>query len=136
MQTIRFFIPAILWVMVILLVTGYPGGNIPDNELLKIPYLDKVIHFALFAGLGTLLVYGFKKKYPQEKLSSKQLILCIALGVIYGILTEFFQYCCLGDRHGNLPDILANGFGTIFGVVLTAQLFKKMIDFQEKNEPD
>lgn len=122
--------------MVILLVTGYPGGNIPDNELLKIPYIDKVIHFVLFAGLGVLLVYGFKKKHRQERLSNKQLILCIALGVSYGILTEYFQYFCLSDRHGNLPDTLANGFGTIFGVILSAQLFRKIIDFQEKNEPD
>ncbi len=122
--------------MIILLVISYPGENIPDSDLLKIPYIDKVIHFVLFAVLGTLLVYGFGKKQRGKRLQGRQLILCIVLGITYGILTEYVQYCCLSDRHGNLPDVIANGFGTIFGVVVSARLFRKIFDFQEKNQPD
>ncbi len=122
-----------LWGMFILLVIGYPGESIPDSDLLKIPHIDKVIHFGLFAALGALLVYGFRKKQRGGRLRNKQLMQCIALGIIYGILTEYFQYCCLSDRHGNVPDAIANGFGTIFGVIISAQLFRKIVASQEKN---
>jgi len=130
------FIPAILWGMVILLAIAYPGENIPDSDLLKFPHIDKVVHFGLFAVLGTLLVNGFRKKRGGGSLHSKELMLCIAMGIVFGVVTEYFQYCCLSDRHGNVPDAMANGFGTIFGVIVSAQLFRKMFDFQEKNEPD
>jgi len=124
-QTIRLFTPALLWGLVILLVTGLPGENIPESDLLKIPHIDKVIHFVLFAVMGALLVYGFGKKHRGKRLHSRTLFFCIALGFFYGILTEYLQYCCFSGRHGNVADAIANGFGTIFGVILSAQLVQK-----------
>ena len=136
MRNHRHFFPAILWGVVILLVISYPGENIPDSDLLDIQHIDKVVHFGLFAALGALLVYGFRKEHRGGRIRNKRLMQCIAFGIIYGILTEYLQHCCLSDRHGNVPDALANGFGTIFGVVISAQLFRKILDFQEKNQPD
>ena len=135
-KTFRYFFPALLWGTVILLVIGYPGEKIPDADLLKIPHIDKVVHFGLFAVLGTLLVYGFGKKNEGGRFHRKHLILCITLGIIYGIFTEYIQHCCLSDRHGNVPDAVANGFGTIFGVVVSAQLFRKVFESREKKLPD
>ncbi len=135
-QTIRFFSPALLWGLIILLIIGLPGENIPESGLLNIPHIDKVVHFVLFAVMGALLVYGYRKKHQGRTLHGRQLLICITLGVFYGILTEFLQYCCFSDRHGNVPDAIANGFGTVFGVILSAQLFRKMIGYQEKNQPD
>ena len=70
------------------------------------------------------MFWGFSKRKFSK---SKGLILSISIGILYGILTEYLQYCCFEGRHGNLADAVANSFGTVFGAFLMV-----MIGFRRK----
>ncbi len=120
----KHLLPAILWAAVIFLITGIPGERIPESEVLRIPGMDKLIHFLIFAVLGALLFRGLKNGKVFDKKSRLRdvsiALTSIIAGMAYGALTEYFQYCCLADRHGNIQDFIANIFGTVFGVLLMA----------------
>lgn len=114
-QSLRHFIPAFLWALVIFVIISVPAGSIPSTEKLNIPHVDKIVHFFIFALLGAFTLWGFlKKKHSRARGIAISLFICI----LYGIGTEYLQHCCLDDRHGNLYDVAANSFGTVFGVLL------------------
>ncbi len=115
-----FFLPALIWGLVILAAVSIPSASIPETGLLDIPLIDKFIHFALFSVFGILLASGFFKNQRTGGSGSwrRRIVLSIITGIGYGAITEYWQFCCLTDRHGSLADVLANGFGTVFGVIL------------------
>jgi len=112
---LRHFIPALLWALVIFVIVSVPASSIPSTGRLNIPHIDKIVHFFIFFVLGALTIRGFqKRKYS----GSKGVAISLAICILYGMGTEYLQYCCLDDRHGNLADVAANSFGTVFGVLL------------------
>ncbi len=125
LSCLRFFWPAILWGLFIFLIISLPGRSIPETGLHEIPQFDKLVHFALFAVLAWLLCIGFVRESKHSGLKNNHLIVCLLTGIIYGALTEWLQFCCFPDRHGSFLDFLANGFGTVFGVVLYRILHRK-----------
>lgn len=119
------FLPAVAWGAVIFVIISIPPENIPRSVIWSWPRADKAIHFAMFAVLGALLMAGFvrlpKNPWPWRKC----MLIALAIGLAYGSLTEFLQYCCIAGRHGNTADALANFFGTVFGVFTVALAGKK-----------
>ncbi len=115
------FLPALFWGGVIFVVISLPRSSIPEAAWMDYPRADKVIHFLLFAVLGALLLVGFTR--PGRPGKKRGILLSLAAGCSYGALTELFQFCCLASRHGNMPDVLANCFGTVFGVLMMALFF-------------
>jgi len=106
--------------VVIFMVISMPSDQIPETPLLGLPHADKAVHFLLFAIFGVLLILGLGKQAGNRQAGTMHILMALLIGLAYGILTEYYQHCCLADRHGNIPDIVANAFGTIFGVVLMA----------------
>lgn len=109
-----FFIPAIIWGLVIFVVISMPPSAVPPTDKLRIPHIDKIIHFAIFFIFGALLVYGFIKTYRQKIMF---LFISMVIGILYGGFTEYLQYCCFEGRHGTFADFVADSFGTVFGVL-------------------
>ncbi len=114
-QSFRNFLPAFMWALVIFVIISAPASSLPSTERLNIPHFDKIVHFIIFAILGGLLLWGFLKRKSSK---AKGIVLSLTIGILYGVLTEYLQYCCFEDRHGNLADLVANSFGTVFGVFL------------------
>jgi VanZ family protein len=53
--------------------------------------------------------------------------------LLYGAITELFQFALLPEREGSIFDFLANAFGTIFGVLffryfIKPKLLRKIIN--------
>lgn len=115
------FFPAFGWGLVILVVVSLPPSNLPDTRNWPVPHPDKVVHFIMFALLGILTVLGFVKKH--RSINYPAVIISMATGLFYGAATEWLQFCCLEGRHGNLADVIANGFGTVFGVLVTGIIY-------------
>ncbi len=115
------FWPAWLWGLLIFFIVTLPPSSLPPTEQLNMPHFDKLVHFGLFLVLGVLMVWGYGK---SGRLHSKQIVISLLVGIAYGGLTEYFQHCCLTERHGNVFDFYANAFGTVFGVFLMAFIKK------------
>ena len=115
-------LPAIIWAAAILIITGIPGRSIPETDVLRIPGIDKAIHFIIYAVFGALLFHGLRR--GKQSTGKRLAAASIATGIFYGALTEYIQHCCLTDRHGNCQDFIANAFGTVFGVLITGVVLK------------
>lgn len=116
--------PVIVWGVVIFVIISMPPSAIPPTDKLRIPHIDKIIHFAIFFVFGALLMFGFIK---VGKEGLKYLFISILVGVAYGGFTEYLQHCCFAGRFGTFADFLADGFGTVFGVSLMSLISKKNI---------
>jgi VanZ family protein len=110
-------IPAIVWASFILAVIIWPGSRIPDSEVLKIPMMDKAIHFVLFFVLANLLAFGLFRQHSSSPFFIYRTLLVLISGILYGAATELLQYWFLSSRHGNAADLLANIFGMVFGLL-------------------
>lgn len=112
----RYFIPAVVWGLVILIAISMPPGNIPKSGIFSIPHFDKFVHFALFAVFGLLFSYGFFKQSKQGAFHLRFVLFTVLAGIIYGSFTEILQHFYFTGRDGNIIDVLFNLFGTVFGI--------------------
>lgn len=97
--------------LIIFVLCTMPSENLPKNE----NFNDKTAHFVAFAGWAFCWQFAFKN-YPKT----------LILGIIYGILIEFWQGSLPISFHRSFDwyDALADGVGVIIG--LTAAFFVRL----------
>jgi VanZ family protein len=90
--------------------SAYPTSeNIPD-----LPFFDKVLHFAVYALLSIL----FFRAYRTTRIKAHvKLVMFVSIlsSALYGISDEIHQHF-VSFRHADFLDVLADIFGSIFGV--------------------
>ncbi|MBN1694365.1 VanZ family protein [candidate division WOR-3 bacterium] len=98
-------LPFLLWLIVIIGVTAFPLGAMPEVEVFG---MDKLFHFFLFSVLILLLFFGFGKK------SWKFLFLFI----FFAAIDELCQYYVPG-RFVSIYDLIFNlsGVGIAYWVL-------------------
>ncbi len=85
--------PAIAWALFILILTGFPGNQIP-----KIPTFlewlspDKIVHVVIFGILSYLVLYGNRQQYLKSKHRSYFVVVAIVMSTLYGLITELLQF--------------------------------------------
>ena len=108
-------LPAISWTIIIMALCWLPegwlhggGGQGPE---IKIPYLDKMIHAAIFFGFAVLW---------SGAIGDKRRFLWIGLGgLALALVTELVQNLPMIARHGNLKDGAADVAGLALGLVFS-----------------
>jgi len=84
----------------------------------------------MYSVLSFLHLFGFRFKKGNLNLSVLTLYsLVILAGILLGILIEIVQGIYIYQRHYDIADMVANSFGTIFGVfgfVWTAKKLDKL----------
>lgn len=114
MKLLRYYTPAILWIILILILCTLPGKDIPSNSFLDKIHFDKFVHFGLFGGIVLFLSLGiyWQKKY----ISTGTLWLLVLIAAGYGLAIEFIQkYWAIG-RSFDMYDVMADTLGAIAGV--------------------
>jgi VanZ family protein len=106
------YLPALLWAVLILLLTFMPGSDVPN---FKIPHLDKVAHAGMYAVFSFLLLYGFRSGRASDNKLQKHAVMSAALAIGFGIVTEALQPELAPGRTFEVTDILANIIGSISG---------------------
>ncbi|WP_157760656.1 VanZ family protein [Chitinophaga caeni] len=123
---IRFFIPAILWIILILVLCTLPGKDLPQVSFLDKIHFDKIVHFGLFAGIVVLICYGLYKS--RQALSNLAIISVVILAGLYGLAIEFIQKYLVTSRSFDMYDVLFDTLGAIAG----ALVFKYWMNYQAK----
>jgi len=111
---IRPFIPALIWLIIIIVLSGYPGKNLP-----KAPFdeFDKLVHLIIYAILSFLSIMGFSKQSKSFLLSKNlQYFSSILFSVFAGGLIELLQQYVFINRYGDWLDFIANSIGAVIGV--------------------
>ena len=115
--------PGLLCAAVILLLTGIPGTTLRQPPIIG---LDKVVHFLMYAAFTFASIWGYRKPFTENGKSYRQKAvgIVIAIGFIYGALTEVMQETLIPGRTGSIYDWIADALGSIFGAIIAIFLLR------------
>lgn len=108
----------LLWIIVIFLLCSLPSSAFPDTDI-RIPHMDKIVHFGLFAILGILFCM-----WKPEKSLGLSILSATALGFIYGGIIELLQ-ANVFERSGDWYDLAADTAGALCGCLCSYLYLKK-----------
>jgi len=118
-----FFIPAIIWIIIIFILLTMPGSDVPEYPLLDVIQFDKWVHCGLFAALVFLCSFPLKKAFPHYAFIY---LLIAILSLAYGIGMEYVQkYWKAIDRDFDVLDMAADGVGCVFGFLFIQWQLKR-----------
>lgn len=118
---IRYLWPAILWSVIILILTLIPGNAVPEVGIFQ---FDKLVHFFIFGMLMLLSSYGLKKVLDLKSKPVNYLMLTTLYSVSFGIMIEILQRFVPG-RNFSYADIIANTIGVAIGYLAFIILKKR-----------
>ena len=126
--------PALLWSIIILLLTGLPGKDFPTIATFW-GWLepDKAVHLFIFGGLAFLILFGFREQYFSSSKRYLFGLIAVVVTAIYGLITEVLQYYVFIGRDGNRFDFFADTTGAIIGWLLFIYLYRKKIREKESH---
>jgi VanZ family protein len=85
-----------------------------------IPHLDKVIHFAVYAGMAVLFLFAA----PRAAMGTIKAGIAAVCGCIaYGLLLELIQGLLTESRQMSSGDFIANSLGALGGTVLFMRIY-------------
>ncbi len=109
-------VAAVGWTIVILALSTIPAPDLPTG---RIPGVDKVAHFILFAAFGWLWIRSFVANVDRR---FKQVVLA---GLAYAVLTELYQGVLPFGREPDAWDAVANSAGLLAGAVFGRYLVRR-----------
>lgn len=80
----------------------------------KIPYIDKFVHFGMFFGLMSVLIFENRKLIKK----TVRLFYLAVIPLSYGIIIELMQAYLTSSRSGSIFDALADLAGISVSILL------------------
>ena len=111
----KYFLLPLLWALVIAIASLMPAPQLPEVE---IDYADKLVHIFVYMVLTILMIWAWHKKNRKILISYTTLFAILASSSVYGIFMEILQFTTTTGRNFEIPDIIANIVGCLFGVFL------------------
>ena len=108
--------PAIIWGVLIFIMSSFPGDDIPKSFIINIPFADKIIHFFMYFLLVILIMLGSLRKL-KTGLTIRKFLFVFFISLFYGILLEILQDLVFIMRGADLLDIVANSVGSFIGLL-------------------
>jgi len=117
-KTIQFVIAhknSIMWALIILILCGMPPSGLPK---IKIPGIDKVVHFGLFAIFTILLITEMNDLRRQFQVKNSYRWISFAITAGYGGLIELMQLYLFTSRGAEWFDFFADTLGAGVAVLI------------------
>lgn len=108
---LRFLWPAILWSIIVLVLTLIPGENLPEVGIFQI---DKLVHIFIFGMMMVLTSFGLKKLAGISGRPDYPGRVSAIYTLSFGIGVEVLQIFVPG-RNFSLADVVANCIGVGLG---------------------
>lgn len=115
----KYAVLPILWAILIAILCGIPGRDIPHISFLEIISFDKFVHAGIFFVLIVLSLRNFSKNNTLKNTTKYYLL---AFGIGYGILLEILQGAIFIDRSADVYDVIANSFGCVMATLFFNKL--------------
>ncbi len=116
--------PAFIWAIIILILCGIPGNDLPELSFLQWLKPDKIVHLILFGAQSFLLIRGFEKQNHFTFLNKNAIITSLIITIAYGCLVEILQDQIFINRTGDVRDAIANAIGAFTGWYFYRKNFK------------
>ncbi|MFM9985403.1 MAG: VanZ family protein [Flavobacteriales bacterium] len=88
--------------------------ELDDDSSLRVPHADKLVHFAMFAGLSFLLIRLFQVR-TNGAITTKNIVVVVMACACYGGLLEFIQSLTPSKRDSDSMDWCADLVGVAAG---------------------
>ena len=102
-----------LWLIIIVVLTAYPGHPGPEKFSSSTFRWDYIEHFSFYF-IIPIIYYITNRKPPHSKFLKRSLILIIS-GILFATITEVYQIWIPG-RAFNPVDLILNNTGFILGI--------------------
>ncbi|WP_242667446.1 VanZ family protein [Flavobacterium sp. AJR] len=122
LKQIFFLCLALLWTGIIVFLCLTESSNIPT---IKIPYIDKLVHFCFHFGFTILWFLFFKKQFNSID-NYKPLLVSFVFSIFFGLAIEILQSKYTLTRSADMMDFLANAIGAT-SAIIAVLLFNKLI---------
>lgn len=119
--------PALLWGLLVLVLSGYPGNKIPQAPFFG---FDKVVHIIMYWIFASTLLFGYEFSKQNQKTKLKNIISLGGFAIFFGGFMEILQHYIFINRSGNLYDFIANTLGVTIGVLIFP-LMVKLLPFNK-----
>jgi len=113
-----------------ILVTFLSLYSFNDSVSIKIPHLDKIVHFTFYLVACILGVFFIQERFRNKISLLKAIFLMMIFTTVFGFIIEAIQNICTLTRQGDLYDAFANSVGSIMGAIISFKLFKGQGRFQ------
>lgn len=121
--------PALIWALVILILTLTPGKFMPKVDYWSIVSLDKYVHMGIFFVQVLLILRGAK---ALKILTVRNYFIYALIGTVYGVLIECIQQF-IPLRSFEINDMIANMTGAIIAAAVF-YIFEKAGDKKENQQ--
>lgn len=122
-----YFVPALLWAILIFILLTLPGKDFEDSSLEKIPNFDKVVHMGIFGAQVFWLCLPLAQRYKSNARILKWMTLAV---IVFGIGMEYVQKFFTIDRSFDCTDMIADGVGAILSYYCMRYIFQQ---YQKKH---
>lgn len=116
-----YYIPALIWAILIYVLLTLPGKDFEDSSLSKIPNFDKIVHMGLFGAMVFWLCLPLTKRYGPRASILAWLTVSV---IIYGIAMEYVQKYFTTDRSFDVTDMIADAAGAVLGYFCIRFIFR------------
>ncbi|MCO5947335.1 VanZ family protein [Mucilaginibacter flavidus] len=113
--TLKYYWPAILWALFILILCSIKLGEVSASPLF-FPGFDKLVHCGLFFVMMVFITANYTRSNSPPVLSVKTIAILTVITVIYGGTIEILQKYIFTWRSGEWNDFFAD----IIGVLMAA----------------
>ncbi|HOU98818.1 MAG: VanZ family protein [Ignavibacteria bacterium] len=103
---------SIIWTIIIIIGSAISGNTLDHVSILKIPHIDKIIHFIWYYVLYISWYSYFLKKNVRFIKIRYRLFLIITI-ICFGWVIELFQQYVFIKRSAELNDFIADSMGVI-----------------------
>jgi VanZ family protein len=110
----------------VLYLSFAPPSTFDGISIPAIPYLDKFIHFGMYAAWAAIICFDFFTQKKAAKSYTKFTIICILIPIITGGVVELIQERFFYPRTADWRDWLADILGVCFIQLIVAALKKKL----------
>ena len=122
---IRSFLPAIGWFITSVILLTLPGSAFPSTNWMGDIQFDKIIHIGMFSLLTFLICWGVYRNAGRGYTSVKWFVVAALGSLAYGIIMEYVQRDYIINRSFDGGDIIADGIGSVAGLVYSWYRFIK-----------
>lgn len=116
-----------LWALLILILCGMPGKDIPHISFLELLSFDKFVHANIFFVFVLLTIRGLIVQTRFSGIQHSAKITAFLFCTAYGGLMEVMQGTLFADRSMDIYDFIANTFGCTIGCLCYNWIERKFL---------
>ncbi len=105
---------SILTAAIILFLSFSDASSFQGIDFIKIPYLDKIVHFGLYFLLMFIIILEHRKSFYNTRI----LILISLIPIVFGAFIEVGQSGLTTSREADILDIIFNSAGVVSAILL------------------